>query len=142
MSIKKDKIIYHPILEGYSTGDKIMYFIIKPMIIAGMYSLDKISSYVLRKSGRKSSIHSQILQEATTRCFKKSDRNKLTHCYMSWLTNSLGAFTDLDNAYDILIRKFFSNYYAICEERGYKLYRVKKHKIKITKEELNKFDTI
>lgn len=120
-----------PTLERHPKTDKFVTFVLKPMFVAGLYSINQVSMYLQRRTGKPMDYHSQVIQEALEFSFKdnRNGGGDIVHEYWKWLVGSLLRFCNLDSAYQKMLQQFMRKYIEICIRDGYNLpenYKTKK----------------
>lgn len=108
-------------LEHQPFKDKFVQFIMKPLLIAGLYSMYQVSQYIFYSSGKKQyDYNGEIMIEAMDEVFKDRDKDIVYH-YWTWLLHSLIRFSHLDSGYNNILHKYNKNYVKLCHKYKYNL---------------------
>lgn len=112
----KEPIFVKP-LEHRPLIDKILTFFLKPIFLAGLYSLSRYTAYLVSKTGYGKEYYMTLLSEAMHETMKEKGRMQYLVC--NWSLDIMLQLARLDNAYNNRLYLFLQNFIKKCKENKY-----------------------
>lgn len=123
--MKKKKYVAICYLEHHPYIDRLIQIIIKPLLLAGLYSTSRALGYIQNKS--KSSLREAyfltLLREAHSDTFKRKRKN-WSYFLTSTALNILSKICCIDNAYEKILQKTLKNYCKKAIQNKYDSYHL------------------
>lgn len=101
-------------------ADLLLACVIKPIIIASLYSFRHILAYIYKKSNSQTDFNHTLLKQSFINIYQNRNHGE-DYFILQELLESVILITAIDNAYNVRIRDFFREYYALTEKEKFNI---------------------